>query len=74
MPPKKIETLRAYMAAGDWRAALRLAAAFPRLGEHKARIERGWEAAARPDFQRQLGRNPEVLMADGIAALRERYL
>ena len=73
MPPKKIDTLRAYMAAGAWREALRLAASFPRLGAYKARIERGWEACARPGFQRQLGRDPDALVADGCAALREAY-
>jgi hypothetical protein len=72
-PPKKIEILRGLMARGDWQGALRLAAKFPRLGEHKARIERGWEAIQRPDFYRQIGRNPDALIADGIAALKERY-
>lgn len=72
-PPKKIDELRAYMRAGNWRAALSLAAKFPRLGDHKVRIQRAWEAYARPDFQRQLGRDPAALIADGIAALHERY-
>ena len=62
-----------YLAAGDSKAALKLAASFKTLGEHKTRIARGWEAIQRPDFQRQLGRDPEKLIADGVAAIRERY-
>jgi hypothetical protein len=72
-PVAKIDTLRAYMAAGDYRKALALAASWPRLGADKQDIERGHEAYARPDFQRQLRRDPEALIAAGIAALHRRY-
>jgi hypothetical protein len=72
-PPRKIDALRAYMAAEEWDAALRLAASWPRLGAHELAIRRGWEACARPAFQRQLGRCPVALRDAGIAALRERY-
>lgn len=68
-----VEVLRSYMAAGDWRAALKLAASWPQLGEHREAIQRGWEAYARPDFQLQLGRNPTQLIAEGKAALVARY-
>ena len=71
--PRKIDTLRRLIAAGDWRRALRLAAAFPRLGDHAVAIRRGWSAASNPDFYRQIGKNPDALVAAGIAALRERY-
>jgi hypothetical protein len=70
---KKIDQLKACAASGDWTGALRIAAKFPRLGADKARIERGWEAVARPDFMRQIGKDPDALMADGIAALKSRY-
>jgi hypothetical protein len=73
MPPKKIDLLRAHMAAGEWRAALHLAARFPRLGEHKVRITRAWDALANPRIYREMGRNVDALVADGIAALKERY-
>lgn len=69
----KLSKLLAYMEAEDWRAALKLAASFGRLGEHEVRIRKGWEACARPDFQRQIGRDPEAIVADGIEALKERY-
>lgn len=69
----KIETLRQAMAEGRESDALRIAAKFPVLGEHKARITRGWEATQRPEFYRALGKDPAALVADGVAAIRERY-
>lgn len=73
MSERKIDRLRALMVAEDWPAALSLAAKFPRLGEHEERITRGDAACKRPDFYRQIKRDPAALVADGIAALRERY-
>jgi hypothetical protein len=32
-----------------------------------------WEACSRPDFQRQLGKDPAVLIEAGVAALLRRY-
>jgi len=61
------------MAAGDWPAALSLAAKFPRLGEHKTVITRARGAMTNPAFYRQIGHNPERLIAYGIAALKGRY-
>jgi hypothetical protein len=69
----KLSTLREFMAAGDWRAALKLADSFGDLGIHKQQIERGWAAYTRPDFYREIGKNPEDLIADARAALVERY-
>jgi hypothetical protein len=65
--------LLALMAAGDWRAALSLAAKFADLGDHEEAIRAGHEAMQRPDFQRQIGRDPEAAVAAGIAALKARY-
>lgn len=73
MPPKKIDVLHGYMAAGDWVAALRLAARFPRLGEHKDAITRGWAALQNPTFYKEIGKDPDALVAAGVAALKERY-
>ena len=72
-PAKKIDILRGYMAREDWRAALKLAASFPSLGAEKRAITQGWEAMARPDFYRQIRKDPSALVAEGIAALRRRY-
>jgi len=70
---KKIDVLRRLMAAKDWHRALRLAAAFPRLGEHADAIRQGWAAASNPGFYRQIRKDPEALVAAGIRALCERY-
>jgi len=59
--------------AGNKAEALRLAAKFPQLGEHKERITRGHQARLRPDFYRELGQDPDALFADGLAAMLERY-
>ena len=69
----KISKLRNAVACGDWRKANEIAAKFSQLGPHKAAIMRAREAYTRPEFQRQLGRDPKALIAAGIAALRERY-
>ena len=73
LPPKKIDLVRAAMAANDWRGAVAIAAKFPRLGDEKDAIMAAQEAYTRPDFQRQLGRDVEALKAAGIAALRGKY-
>jgi hypothetical protein len=73
VPPKKIDTMRRYMAAGDWRSALKLASTFPRLGDEAVTIRRAWEACARPDFYRSIRRDPAAHVAAGIKALRRRY-
>ena len=70
---RKIDLLRAAMDSGQWEKALSIAAKFPRLGKHEFAIRCGNEAAQRPDFQRQLGKDPKSLVDAGIAALKERY-
>ena len=72
-PGEKSEKIRALVAAGEWSKALSMAAKFPRLGAQADAIRRGHEASARPDFQRQIGRDPDAQVAAGIAALKERY-
>ncbi len=72
-PQTKLARLRAAAEQGDWPLALRIVARFPELGEHKAAIIRAHEAHANARFYRSIGRDPEVLIAEGIAALIERY-
>lgn len=70
----KLNRVRALMAAGDAAAALRIVAAWPRLGEHQLRIQRGWMAYTRPAFVREIGLGEAAsLVADAVAAMRERY-
>lgn len=70
----KVDQIKAALAAGNGREALRLAAAFPYLGPRKADIRRGWEACARPELYRQMGRDVDALIATGVEAVRERYV
>lgn len=67
---RKIDILREFMQAEAWHQALRLAASWPDASKE---VRQGWEAAARPSFQEQLGRDPEALKATGIAALKARF-
>lgn len=69
----KLSKLKAHADMGDWQGALRIAARFPSLGDHRAQIIRAHEAYLRPSFYRQIGKDPEALIAAGIAALRARY-
>lgn len=69
----KLSVLRAYMAAGEWSNALRLAARFPRLGAERVAITRAWEALQRPAFYAAIGKDPAALVAAGRAALERRY-
>lgn len=73
MREKKIDTLTRHMRSEDWGRALRVAASFPRLGEHRASIVRAHEVLAHPGFYAQLGRDEDQILSAGIAALRSRY-
>jgi hypothetical protein len=66
--------LRALMACGEWRLAILRASAFPQIRPAaRDRLLSAREAYLRPDFQRQLGRDPEELIQIGKQALLECY-
>jgi len=69
----KLDRLRGMIAAEEWHKAFKLAASLPKLGDDKVAIERAWEALARPDFVRGLGRDPDALVVAGKAAMRKRF-
>jgi hypothetical protein len=69
----KIEQLRSMWIQGDQIGALRMAAKFPRLGDEREAITRGWEASRNPAFYRQIGRDPEALVDAGLEALVAKY-
>lgn len=69
----KLATLKNAAAAQDWQGALRIAAKFADLGEHKAAIVRGHEAHSNARFAAQLGRDPAADIEAGIQALCARY-
>ncbi len=70
---KKIDLLRKEMLAGNWQKALSIASKFPRLGLEKEAIIRGHEAYEHPNFYKQIKKNPDTLIEEGIAALKKRY-
>jgi hypothetical protein len=61
------------MAANDWYAALRIAAKFPELGEHREPIQRAWAAYQNPGLYVEMGYDIDGALAAGFAALKERY-
>lgn len=69
----KLSRLKDAASKGDWTVALRIAARFPQLGDHGPRIKRAHEAITNPRFYRQIGKDPDALINDGILALQERY-
>jgi len=69
----KLQTLKDAAARQDWQGALRIAAKFADLGEHKAAIVRGHEAHSNARFAQQLGRIPANDIEAGIEALCTRY-
>lgn len=69
----KLSILREHMAAGRWREAIRLAARFTQLGEQRGAILDAQLAFTSPDFVRGIRKDPDTLIAAGIAALRARY-
>lgn len=72
-PPTKLSGLQAAWARGDRLEALRIAARFADLGTHKDAIQRGWDAAQRPAFYRQIQKDPAALTEAAFMALAERY-
>ncbi len=69
----KLSKLKAYMAAGDHYEAIRLANSFGHLGTHKEAITRAWGALQNPAFYRSIDKDPDELVALGVAAIKERY-
>lgn len=70
---KKIDILRDLMRTEQWHKAIKFAAKFPRLEPHKDRILAASSALLSPNFYISIGKNPELIIQDGIAALKEKY-
>lgn len=69
----KLAKIRNAMKVDDWDLALKIAASFNRLGEHKTQIKRAAESISNPDIYIQMGFNLEDLRSEGILALKERF-
>lgn len=72
-PLSQLSILLDHMKAGRWHAALKLAAKWQYLGPQKQAITRGADALRHPEFHKQLGKDPDKLVLEGIRALKERY-
>lgn len=70
---KKIDMLKGFAARGEWIKALSLAASFSRLGNARDAIKAADMAAKHRDFCIQIHKDPDALIAAGLAALRARY-
>lgn len=70
----KLAKLLDLMKFGDWSAAIRFAAKFPRLGAQRDDLLRAKDALQNPDFYRQIKRDPDALVQAGIDALKSKYL
>lgn len=68
-----LDKLKALWAAGAYRKALKLAASWPKLGDHAKAIRDGWDAASNPGLYAQMGKDPATMEAAGVAALAARY-
>lgn len=69
----KLSILKDHAASGDWHAAIKLAAKFPQLGAERNAILDGNMALTRPDFCRQLKKDPDAMVEAAITALQVRY-
>lgn len=69
----KLSKLKSAWSSGDRVEALRIAAAFPRLGAEKRAITQAWAALQNPGFYRQIGKDPEDLIGDGMEAIALKY-
>ncbi len=61
------------MAADDWAKAFSIASKFGDLGAQEKAIMRAQAVKHSADFYRQLGRDPEKIIEEGKAAMRERF-
>jgi len=72
----KADQVRAWVQAGDFRPALKMVASWGRALRakgHEETIKLAWAAASNPDFYRQLKKDPDALVAAGVAALKLLY-
>lgn len=68
----KLAKVRAAIANNDWDTAIKLGARVTLFGKYAEAIQRGKDAITKPEFYRQLGRDPDKLRQEAIAALKER--
>lgn len=72
-PITKTTIIKAHMKAGEWRKAISIASKLPRLDKHRVPILDAQGAYTNARFYVQIGKDPETLIANGRAALIERF-
>lgn len=72
-PTSAINELQGLWDVGEYRKALKLAAGWPRLGKHRDAIQAGWAAISNPSVYREMGKDPDTMYAEALAAIAERY-
>ena len=73
IPPKKTDKIRAAWAAGDCIGALRIAAKFFDRSEATKSFKRGMDAYNNPNFYRQLGKDPDLLVTLAVKLVQKRF-
>jgi hypothetical protein len=71
---RTVTRVREHVQAERWREAFRLAKRLKGLGGDMLAVERAWMAVSNPSFCRQIGLDPDKLMADGQAILRRHFV
>ena len=72
-PRNSFDRMQDAARSGDWPSALREASRFTTLGADKPVVSRAYEAAVRPAFYLQIGKDPAALIEAGVEVLRRRY-
>jgi hypothetical protein len=69
----KTDQIRAAWAAGNQIGALRIAARFFDRSDATKAFQRGIDAHHHPQFYRQIGKEPQELVAAALALLQKRF-
>jgi len=70
----KTQQIRDAWARGEKFRALGIAAKFYDRGADTKVFQRGWNAHKSPDFYRQLGRDPEAMVAAALDLLARKFI
>ena len=73
VPFRKTDRIRAAWAAGDYIGALSIAAKFFDRSEATKSFKRGMDAYNNPEFYRQLGKDPNLLVTMAVRLLQKRF-
>ena len=73
IPTTKADKIRSAWAAGDKIAALRIAARFFDRSDATKAFKRGMDAHNNPQFYRQLGKDPELLLRTALELLAHKF-